>query len=159
MHRRRFSPFLYYDVERPYETSTDEAQEAVYRRFKFWPLFSSERRDSSFRCRGLELWPFSRNPRPVERSWAPWWTLWHHVREGGDVDTEVLWGLYRRTQRGAYHRRHSLFPVVSWERKTGTADEREWEFLKGLVGYRREGSRKSFRLLYFLRWGQEEDTP
>ena len=110
------------------------------------------------RFRVLELWPL-RNTGPVEREYAPIWTLYTHTLMGDSYDDELLWGLYRCRKRGADYRSVSLFPVVSWTRDDRDGNRREWSVLKGLLGYKRDGTQKSVRVLYLLNFGGKEKKP
>ena len=53
----------------------------------------------------------------------------------------------------------SLWPLWYWQRDDRIRAEREWSVLHGLLGYRREGTQKSFRVLYLLRFGGKEKKP
>ncbi len=127
----------------------------VSRYHKVWPLLSYQQEGADRRFRFLELWPL-RSTGPVERSWAPLWTLYSHTGVGPNVDDELLWGLARRRLRDGKMYSYSVFPVVSWQRDRRAGDAREWSLFKGLLGYRRDGTQKSFRVLYFLRFGGKE---
>jgi hypothetical protein len=154
---RRWSvmPVYQHFVTRPWVDAGMAPARPTGRYVKVWPLFSYERQDDQRRFRTLALWP-ARNPGPVERSWAPLWTLYDGKKAGPNADTEVLWGLYRRQRRGAEYRYHSLFPLYQAERRQEAGREgRAWSVLKGLVGYQREGTQKSVRLLYFIRLGRK----
>jgi hypothetical protein len=126
--------------------------------FKLWPLMSYERQEDARRLRVLDLWPV-RNAPPVERCYAPLWTLYSRTAVGEAVDSELLWGLYRHRRRGEEMRSVSLFPLAAWQRDDRGAGRREWSLLQGLVGWRREGTQRSLRVLYFLRFGGKEKKP
>ena len=69
----------------------------VARRTKLWPLYS-RRYDldlQSYRFRFLDIWP-GPNPPAVERSWAPFWTLWDYRVHAESSDLDVLWGALSR---------------------------------------------------------------
>lgn len=119
------------------------------RYFKLWPLISYLREGAESRWRALALWPLKRTGS-IERNLAPLWTLFSRVRRGTDTELELLWGLFRY-RRGETSSRLSLFPLFSFSRDA-RARSREWSFLLGLAGSRREGLRRSFRLLYFLKF-------
>ena len=59
-----------------------------------------ERVGDQSRFRTLLLWPL-RHTAPVEREYAPLWTIYQHTRAGANTDDEVLWGLFRHQRRGA----------------------------------------------------------
>jgi hypothetical protein len=75
--------------------------ELVGNRTKLWPLYSRryDLEEGSYRLRLLDLWP-GPVPPPVERSWAPLWTVLDVSRAGGGRDLDVLWGLYRDDAAG-----------------------------------------------------------
>lgn len=130
----------------------------VARFFKLWPLMSYERQEGARRFRVLDLWPV-RDAAPVERCYAPLWTLYARTAVGNAVDSEGLWGLYRHRRRGADMRSVSVFPLVSWQRDDRAGECREWSLLHGLLGYRREGTQRRVRVLYLLRFGGGEMQP
>jgi len=130
-----------------------EKDETQTRHTKVWPLYSH-----SYRAEGPvrrtvfpDLNPFRAGP--IERNFAPFWQLYVREQVGEDVDTEIFWGLYRSAQRGE-DRYRSLFPLYQSARSEG---RREWNLLKGLVGYERVGEKKSWRVLYLLRFGDREE--
>ncbi len=128
--------------------------EVFSRYFKFWPLFSYQRNEDILRFRALALWPIKNAPA-IERNWAPLWSLYARERDGGRVETEVLWGLYRR-QHSKNDKRLSVFPVIqaSSSKENGEVKgKRSWSLLYGLIGYKREGLQKQFKMLYFLKFG------
>jgi len=126
---------------------------ALSRRHKFWPLYSYRREGIASRFRFVELWPFAEAPS-VERNWAPFWSFYTRYAHGDNVDTEVLWGLYRDQRRADEFRYVSLFPFFDYKRDdTVDPPERSWNILKGLIGYERKGAHRSFRLLYLIRLG------
>lgn len=123
---------------------------------KLWPLISYRREGDESRFRMLDLSPL-KDSAPIERNYAPLWTLFEKVRVGGKSDTELLWGLYRRQRRGPEETYTSIFPVINWAR-TETEDEsyRRWSILKGLIGYERQGTNRRYRLLYVFNWGDDK---
>jgi len=143
-------------VRRP-EQKGGKAQ-VVGRYHKVWPLWSYQRDGDARRFRCVELWPL-RNTGPVERSWAPLWTFYSRTAVGDALDHELLWGVYRFQRRGGDRCRMSLWPLWYWQRDDRIRAEREWSVLHGLLGYRREGTQKSFRVLYLLRFGGKEKKP
>lgn len=132
-----------------------EGGQVVGRFVRLWPLFSYRRSGAASRLRVLELWPLAETPG-VDRNWAPFWSLYTQARTAASEEDELLWGVYRhRVENGT--RSVSLFPLFSVAR---AADERtlEWDFLKGLIGYRRHGLQFEVRLLYFIGFGNREET-
>jgi len=158
--RYRFNIVPFYSAQTTVSNALDTASNRVviskYR--KVWPLFSYRRQGDESLFRVLALSPFVESP-PVEYNWAPLWTLYSRNTKGNDRDVEFLWGLYRSRKRGPEHFESSLFPIYDWERDSGPERRRSWSLLKGLVGYEREGSRGTFRLLYFLRFGGKGASP
>lgn len=143
-------PLVHYATRR--DRYAPEGRDLRERFVKVWPVVSV-RRDGHDGCvRVPALWP-ARDFPVIERNWAPWWTLFEHGWRGGDRETELLWGLYRRSTRGDEAARTSVFPLVEWsgDRRAG-ADRSSWSLLKGLAGSEREGDTRTWRLLYFIRF-------
>ena len=154
-HRFMFVPFVFT------ETVTDKTpQRKVLKKYrKVWPLFSYRKVGDERRFRTLELWPFPETP-PVERNWAPFWTIYCKTKNGKDTDTELLWGLYRSHHREKGVTSRSLFPIYHGEYKKGKKGKRSWSILGGLVGYERKDSHKRLKLLYLLNFGgKKEKSP
>ena len=177
MHQERFDrgnevvrrlyvlPFYYSDIhrERMSGTVTAKPDDPVPRGRitnnyqKVWPLFSYLREGDEMRFRMLALWP-SKNMAPVERNYAPFWTLLQNVRFQDKSQTEVLWGMFRREREGEDHVYTSVFPLMNWERDTRESVDRfRWSILKGLIGYEREDTTSRYRLLYLLRWESSKE--
>jgi hypothetical protein len=133
-------------------TNAAPATNCVARYWHCWPLCSYERLGEQTRFRTLMLWPL-RHSAPIAREYAPLWTLYTHSAAGQNTDDEVLWGLMRRQRRGAEQSRFSVFPLVEWSRDQRATDQREWNLLKGLVGYERTGTNAQLRLLWRLKLG------
>lgn len=123
---------------------------------KLWPLYSYRRQGEQSRFRILELWPFS-EAAAVERNWAPWWSLLTRVRHGDNRDWEFLWGLYRQRARADGGRYWSLFPLYERYRE-GTEGPAGWSVLKGLLGRESDDSHRSWRVLYFMRFGTTPES-
>ena len=120
-------------------------------RVKLWPLYSRiyDLDEPAYRLRLLDLWPAG-HPPPVERSWAPLWTLLDYRAHGERSDLDVLWGLYRQTRRDGGARAFSLFPLWRHERTAGDA-ERRWSVLKGLLAWDRTATTRQVRFLWLGR--------
>jgi hypothetical protein len=135
--RRMALPFLYFERGFLREEGVEkDDRKVVFNYWKIWPLMSWQREDQVSRFRMLELWPIKNSP-PVERNWAPLWTLYKRTNADGIVRKDVLWF--------AWHSENE--PLI--ERK-------EWSLLKGLLAYKGEGQKKSYRFLYFMRLGDGE---
>lgn len=162
----RFSlrPFVYYESRSPKLLPSDNTLDGDHklepgvppaqrdgRYFKLWPLFSYRRRADMARFRCFDFWP-AQNMTGIEKNWAPFWTLYTHVRLGDASEDELLWGLFRHRKDGRGGRRFSLFPLFKSEKSVDGDGARDWSVLLGLLGYEREGLRKTYRLLYFLKW-------
>ena len=132
--------------------ATPPATNCVARYWHLWPLCSYERLGEQSRFRTLMLWPL-RHSAPIEREYAPLWTLYTHTTAGDKADDELLWGLVRRQRRGDEQSRFSLFPLVEWSHDQRDAGQREWNLLKGLIGYERTGTNRTLRLLWWGRIG------
>jgi hypothetical protein len=107
----------------------------------------------------VEVWP-GKPSENIERTWAPFWSLYTRDRAGNAVEDELLWGLYRYRRDDGGTRKFSIFPFFCYSDASDTQPRRRWSVLLGLAGYEREGLQKTLRLLYFpLRWGSEADAP
>lgn len=137
LHRKRLVPVFACESEVVTEPmGVYEAGDVMSRYWKLWPLMSWERNQDQSRFRLLELWPL-RHTAGIERNWAPLWTLYRRMNDGGEVGHHLLWGLYRQTSgNGGF----------------------EWSLLKGLARYKNTGTNRSFRFL-FIRFGGEEKEP
>jgi hypothetical protein len=135
--RRMALPFFFLDRSfREEEGVAKEDRVEVSNYWKIWPLMSWQRDGDVSRFRMLELWPI-KNSAPVERNWAPLWTLYKRTNNQGIVRKDILWF--------AWHSENE--PV---------ADRKEWSLLKGLLAYKRDSESRSLRLLYFVRMGSEK---
>ncbi len=133
--RRMALPFFYLEKERLSEEGVPEEEWAeVSSYWKIWPLMSWQREGHTSRFRLLELWPI-RNSAPVERNWAPLWTLYKRTNTNGLIRKDVLWFAWRS------------------EREPDAA-RAEWSLLKGLLAYKREAESRSFRAFWFMRFGE-----
>lgn len=148
-------PFVYSDktVERVEGEDGDEAvAEVTSRYFKLWPLFSYQREGDVSRFRSLELWPV-KHTAPVERNFAPFWTIYTRERSGDSSDTELLWGMYRNRRGADGERAFSVFPLYS-RRSMADADEfSSWNLLAGIFGREVKDGIRKWRVLYFFRFG------
>ena len=135
----------------PAEAAPETPPRLIARRTKLWPLGSSacDLDAGTRRLRLLDLWPAG-HPPPVERSWAPLWTLLDARTNGENRDVDALWGLYRGTRRGEGARAFSLFPL--WRHERAAADAgRRWSVLKGLIAYDRTATNRQVRFLWLGR--------
>lgn len=121
--------------------------EVLARRRKFWPFFTYRREGDRSRLGVPSLCPF-RDVEAIERNYAPLWTLYSRQRNGGLVEDDLLWGLYRY-RRGPGQRRVELFPLFRVESDTHNG-LRSWSFLKGLVAREERRGEVAFTLLYGL---------
>ncbi len=153
----RALPFVYTDktVEKPEEDGEDGVVSKRY--FKLWPLLSYRRDGNCDRLRSLELWPM-RNTGPIERNFAPLWTIYSRERDGDSFDTELLWGLYRNRRGQKGERAFSVFPLYSQKRKADPMELSSWRILAGLFGREVEDGVRRWRVLYFLRFGNKKVT-
>ena len=127
-------PFFYqdYTVRREDGASPEKTKVSTY--WKIWPLMSWQREGATSRFRMLELWPL-KNSAPVERNWAPLWTLYKRTNTDGVVRKDILW--------------------FAWHSEVSpAADHKEWSLLKGLLAYKRDGEKQNLRVLYFMRFGE-----
>lgn len=158
--RTAFLPILWSETKTR-RTAAEEPQTPAAgpeaRTLKIWPLFSYERNRAHSQLRIPSLFPF-KDFKPIDRNYAPFWTLYTRSADGAIREDELLWGLahYRRsdTQMQAL----SLFPLFEVARDA-SADTARWALLKGLVGRARTGDRTTWRALYVLRWSRNRPDP
>lgn len=143
----------------PAPAAPPEPRRVLANRAALWPLFAKQMdaEQETYRLRLLHLWPGAETP-PVERSWAPLWTLADYRVHGANSDLDVLWGLYRHTRRGEDARAFSLFPVWQHERVGGNS-ARRWSVLKGLLAYDRTATNRQVRFLWLGRWRLNTTAP
>lgn len=132
---------------------------------RLWPLFTHTRttalpgrpgdpdRVPAVRFRAPSLWPFP-EAAPVERSWAPFWTLLDYRSAGPASSLSLFWGLYRSETTPAATTRH-LFPL--WDSASTAPDTPDdasptthWSLLKGLLSYTHTPDARTLRLLWLL---------
>lgn len=133
--RRLALPFFYHERNVLKEAGIPAEERATVSSYlKIWPLMSWQKENSASRFRMLELWPL-KDTAPVERNWAPFWTL------------------YQRTHRDGADRRDVLWFV--WESEKKSAENcSECSLLKGLFSYKKQDDSKKFRFLYFFEVGE-----
>ena len=144
----RLFPLVYAEASRP----TNHLARVTDRYVSVWPVVSYIRTGDDYkRVRLLDLWPF-RDTAGIERDLSPWWTLYRYDRTSRGRENEVLWGLARWGETTKGGRDGSIFPLSTWGYDVVANSHREWAFLKGLVGYRRDETGRTYRLLYAIHW-------
>lgn len=157
-HRALILPFVHsFRYEIPPETDAG-SPEIIRSHFKLWPLFGYQRDGDRSRFRTLALWPL-KDTAAVERSYAPFWSLYERRRQGDATRSELLWGLARHHRTGDEERYVSVFPFFQYHRADAAAENCSFSILKGLVGYERREGRAQVRLLYAFRFGQKDHQP
>jgi hypothetical protein len=140
------APFVQHFTKEPSDLMR-EAGEVNESYTKIWPLFSHlSKQDGEIRRTAF----FDFNPMrggPIERNYAPFWQIYVRSQVEDQVDTEVLWGLYRSAKRGENYRYRSLFPFFNYKRDE---DIRHFQLLKGLIGRKRVGEKKRWQILYLF---------
>lgn len=154
VHRYIVAPIWYsettWQAKKTPENASLPATNCVARYWQVWPLCDYERSGDQARFRMLKLWPL-RHTAPIEREYAPIWTLYQHVVAGDNTDDEFLWGLVRHQRRGNVSSHGSIFPLVEWNRDRRGTGAHDWNLLKGLLGYEDDGTNSAVRLLWFGR--------
>ncbi len=142
-------PFFYSERERIRYPETETGAAPPARRLELWPLGEWDCPSAGPRRICIpDLWP-GRNLKPVDRSWAPWWTLYRMDRSGADVDCEALWGLYRHRRYGTEARHFSLFPFYERTRDNRAGKSyASWSMLKGLLAREENNGETRHRVLY-----------
>jgi hypothetical protein len=145
----RLFPLVYEEASR----QTNHLDQVTDRYVSVWPVVSYIRTGHDYkRVRLLDPWPF-RDSAGIERDLAPWWTLCRYERTARGREGELLWGLARWETAAEGSRSGSIFPLASWGGNTqANTSHREWALLKGLLGYRRDGTGRDYRLLYAIHW-------
>jgi hypothetical protein len=88
----------------------------------------------------------------LERNYGMLFRIIDYYRNGQGLEvTKFLWGLYYRQKEKTKDRIEVAF-LFDWQE---TPERTEFNILKGLFGYRREGHRKTYKFLY-LPWTREE---
>ncbi len=149
LHTFKALPFVYHETERIRYPDPSRKAPPPAGRFELWPLGAWDRPSAGpERVRVPDLWP-GRNMPAIDRSWAPWWTLYRLDRRGPDADSEALWGFYRHIRRGDQASHLSLFPLFERTRdeRAGTSHA-SWSILKGLLAREEDDGRARVRLLY-----------
>ncbi len=146
--------FLYqYFRETPHNFETHPELDSTWT--KVWPFFTHLTKEQG-RIQKTVIPEFNvMRDGPIERNYAPFWQLYVREQVGEDVDTRILWGLWRSASRGEEYKYRSLFPLVSWSREE---DGGHWSIGKGLISRRVEDGKKSWRLLYLFRFGHKEES-
>lgn len=93
------------------------------RYWKVWPLAAYRREGETVRFRVLALWPLKHSP-PIERNYAPFWSLYTHTRTADVVEDEVLWGLWRRRREGLQSRTRVLYFFTFGSRTAAESGEK-----------------------------------
>ena len=157
LQRFRAVPLVYYESQTRPSGEDATLSDVFSRYFKLWPLVSYRREDENSRFRMLALWPLKQTPG-IERNWAPLWSLYARERVGEATESELLWGLYRH-RCDADGSRLSVFPLLQTAATKERDGDRRWSLFYGLLGYERSGTKKQFRLLYFLKFGKLPTEP
>ena len=120
------------------------------RRFReIWPLWRRESTATASRDTVLSLWP-ARRTEPIERNYAPFWTLYTRERSGDDrVSHELLWGLGKMSWKAPGPFQTSLFPVFDWR---SNWDGYDFSLGKGLVRVGHDSFGHYGTVLWFLDW-------
>lgn len=123
---------------------------------KVWPLASYYREGDRAQFRILDLWP-GKWASPIERNYAPLWTLYRRQWTGTASEHEALWGAVRYRTESNHMTRFSLFPILSIRKDDN--DTRRYSFLAGIFQYKREGLQRTYRTLYFFKFKRGQPTP
>ncbi len=147
--RFMFVPFIYATSTKGSFDKPERKMDQPRKTLKIWPLFSYVRDTDESRFAMLSLFPY-RDYDAIERNYGAFWTIYTHSSCKDRREDELLWGLIRLRQSSS-EERFSLFPLVSVarEKKSG---EFHWSFLKGLIAREKTGEKRSFRLLYFIKF-------
>lgn len=142
-------PVFYSTCTRGSFENPERKMDQPLKTIKVWPLFSSVSDTDRSRFAMLSLFPY-RDYDAIERNYGALWTVFTHSTCKGKMESELLWGLIRYRESES-ERRFSLFPLVSVGRENQSG-EFHWSFLKGLIAREKAGGKRSFRLLYFIKF-------
>ncbi|MFW5802570.1 MAG: hypothetical protein ACOCWJ_01510 [Verrucomicrobiota bacterium] len=144
-----FLPFYWSSVLR-------ENDRVTRSRHHVWPLVRTERRGQYSLTTALALWPYG-NAAPIQRSYAPFWTLYARAGHGRGFEEEALWGLWQYAEQypekseetdAISKARWRLFPFVDARRD---GENYSVSFLKGLLKVTNAEDQKN-RLFWLLKW-------
>lgn len=144
-----FLPFYWSSVMR-------ESDRITSSHHHIWPLARRERQGQYARTTALALWPY-RNAAPIQRSYAPFWTLYTRAAHGSGFEEEAFWGLWKYAEQQAENAgepeqirkaRWRLFPFIDARRD---GEDYSVSFLKGLLKVTNDQDQKN-RLLWLLQW-------
>jgi len=147
--RTMFVPFLYSTSIKGSFDKAERKMDQPRKTLKIWPLFSYVRDTDESRFAMLSLFPY-RDYDAVERNYGALWTIYTHSSFKDKTEDELFWGLIKY-QQSEKERKFSLFPLISVGRENKSG-EFHWSFLKGLIAREKTGAKRSFRLLYFIRF-------
>ena len=147
--RFMFVPFMYSTSTRGSFDKPGRKMDEPLKTLKVWPLFSYVRDTDKSRFAMLSLFPY-RDYDAIERNYGALWTIYTHSSYKGETEDELFWGLIRLRQ-SKKENRFSLFPLISVGREKESG-EFNWSFLKGLIAREKTGAKRSFRLLYFIKF-------
>ncbi|MEJ2519152.1 MAG: hypothetical protein P8Y91_02240 [Desulfuromonadales bacterium] len=150
---RRRDQLLYFLYSDTLEIAKDSGD--TRRRIDLWPLFGYQQERGVRHLHVLSLLePFFRENEAIERLWAPLWRIYQQKwdRQGNHV-VSLLWNLFWRERQGD-QLAWELFPLAAYRRES--PETMDFEFLKGLVHYRRNATQRQLNVLY-LPWGLSWD--
>jgi hypothetical protein len=91
------------------------------RKFRqLWPFWKSDVQGDERHCSVLALWP-QRNAAPIERNYAPFWTLYQSRRTSAGIRRDFLWGLFQYSQQfDTGQKRIRIFPLLEYRSEPGS---------------------------------------
>ena len=144
--RKTFALFIYKDIQ---NIPTQEGGKSG-RNIEFWPLFSfKSKTDGPAYFNFISpLETFLPDNKPRKRNWSPIWTIftWQRDEEGNEFSS-LLWNLLRteHTNESTKVELRPIIPLISVE---SGKERSKFYLLGGLLGYKRESSKKTLRILY-----------
>lgn len=140
-------------VSRTVTPTEEDAADDGEKFWKLWPLISRRSSADSARVCIPSLWP-GPDLAPVERNYAPLWSLYVYRRGEESREHDFLWGLFRSRHEQERLARFSLFPLFRYE---SHADKHShWSVLGGLLAHEQESLQSRWRLLYVWLSGRNE---
>ena len=125
-----------------------EKGQQVERHLQIWPLWRFEKEGDVSRTAVLDIWPY-RHQTPIDRNFAPFWTLYTCERRATAVRHEALWGWLKLGGDAAEASYFSLVPLLDY---SAAADRHRVSLLEGFVAWGRDKDGAHGRLLWFISW-------
>ena len=76
-----------------------------------------------------------------------------------EKEDEILWGLFRWRRNKSKDHDLQIFPIYHDSKQTDNkTTHRKWNILYGLIGYERNGLQKQYKILYVLKFKNNQNN-